>query len=70
MVRCGRAFLRNAFYRYATYYIDKIIKGAKPAELPVLQATKVEMIINLKTASALGLRVPLRLRLRADEVIE
>ena len=59
----------DAFVRLAVY-VDKILKGAKPAELPVEQPTKLEMIVNLKTAKALGLEIPHGLILRADELIE
>ena len=57
-------------YRHAASYVDRILRGAKPRELPVQAPSKFEMVINLKTAKALGLNVPLRLQQLADEVIE
>jgi putative tryptophan/tyrosine transport system substrate-binding protein len=64
----GSSFVTT--YQRAAEYVDKILKGAKPAELPIQQPTQLELLINMKTAKAIGLAIPQALLLRADEVFQ
>ena len=67
---CPTGRTTTDLYRRAAVYVDKILKGAKPADLPVQQATKFEFVINLKAAKQIGLTIPTRVLERANQVIK
>ena len=69
-VSCSTGWTTTDLYRRAAVYVDKILKGAKPADLPVQQATKFEFVINLKAAKQIGLTIPPEVLARANIVIK